>query len=443
MNVDRIGNAAGSGDEAKGDGFRLGPHIAAGVAFAFVLVGGVGGWAALASLEGAIIAQGAVKVRENLKEVQHRDGGIVSAIAVRQGDTVREGDVLIRLDDVQTRAELSIVRSQLAENLGRQARLIAERDVLDRIAFPGTVTALSPDSPTIMLGEHRLFEGNRTARESQKEQLTLGIEQTGAEIRGLEARRNAKNEEIAVVGAERTKLDDLFARGHIPNTRVHGVKIDAIRLQGEWGEIEASIARAKVRIGEMRLQIIAIDQNARNEAQRELRAVEAKISELQDRRLAIEDRLARSEIRAPISGTVNEVAVHTIGGVITPAAKIATIVPEGADLRVEIKLAPVDIDQVRHGQSARLRFTSFHRNTTPELQGTVVHLASAATRDPATGATHYLGEVQFSDTVSKLGNRQILPGMPVEVFVSTEERTALSYLVKPFMDQFQRIFREE
>jgi HlyD family secretion protein len=422
--------------------FRLGPQMIAGSALALLLVLGCGGWAATANLNGAIIAEGAVKVDQNLKEVQHRDGGIIHTLAVRQGDSVAEGQTLIRLDDVQTRAELSIVRSQLSENLGRKVRLIAERDNLPTIVFPSSIAQLSDEAPHIIEGETRLFQGNKTNRESRKEQLEISIVQSGEEIKGLEARLTAKAEELRLVELERRKYTGLFEKGLIDGTRVYTVNREWARLLGERGEIEGGLARAKLRISEARLQIIAVDETARTEAQRELRLVDAKVSELSDRRLAIEDRLSRTEIRAPIAGTVNELTVFTVGGVITPAARLATIVPSNAKLTVEVKIAPADIDQIKPGQPARLRFSAFARNNTPEYPGTVVHVSPATSRDPTSGATYYVGEVKLDGDIAALGGRKLLPGMPVEVFISTEERTALSYLAKPFLDHASRIFKE-
>jgi HlyD family secretion protein len=422
--------------------FSLRRHVAAGLAAAAFLVIGCGGWAAFARLEGAVVGQGALKVVDNLKEVQHRDGGIVGGISARHGDRVEQGQVLIRLDDVQIQAELSIISSQLGELVGRRARLLAERDNLDHVAFPESLSRYLADRELVMSGEQRLFEGNKLARDSQKQQLEFSITQTGEELKGLDWRKSAKTDEITAVEAERDKLRDLFKRGLIPGTRLHTITVDWIRLRGELGEIDAAIARANVRISDARLQILTVDQNARTEAQRELRQVEAKIAELNDRLIAAEDRLSRVDIRAPISGVVNETSVYTVGGVITPAAKIMTIVPDRAALRAEVKLAPIDIDQVRVGQKARLRFSSFNRNTTPELEGVVAHVSPSVTKDPATGALHYVGEIEFADAVARLGDRQLQPGMPVEVLITTDERTPLSYLVKPFVDQMQRAFRE-
>ncbi|MBR0692681.1 HlyD family type I secretion periplasmic adaptor subunit [Bradyrhizobium lablabi] len=425
---------------------RLWPRILAGLVLSALLVAGCGGWAAWAMLEGAVVAAGTVKVDQNLKEVQHRDGGIVKTLSVRQGDQVREGQVLATLDDVQIKAEHLIVRAQLVEALGRRARLVAERDNLPSVEFPADIHDLFPSTaPAVIHGEARLFTGNKTARDSQKEQLELSIGQTGEEIRGMEARLAAKIEEIGLVGAERGKLQSLFDRKIVEYQRVYTSQRDYARIMGEQGEIQASIARAKVRTSEIRLQIIAVDQNASTEAQKELRTVEARIAELQERKLAIEDRLSRTEIRSPASGYINELFAYTVGGVITPAAKIATVVPENADLKFEIKISPADIDQVRVGQPARIRLSAFNRTTTPELKGKVAMVSPASARDPSNGQEHYIAHVRLlpaeEDLVQQKGLK-LVPGMPAEVFVSTQERTAASYLAKPFTDQMTRAFRE-
>ena len=433
---------AGKKAQARRLNFSLRGHVVAGATVALLLVLGFGGWAANAGLNGAVVTQGAVKIDQNLKEVQHRDGGIIQSIAVRQGDRVDEGQVLFRLDDVQTRAELSIIRSQLAENLGRKARLIAERDNLASVAFPSEISALSDEVEHIREDETRLFTGNKANRDSRKEQLEISIVQSGEEIRGLEARQVAKVEELRLVDLGRAKYLSLFHKGFIDGVKVFNINREWARLLGERGEIDATLARAKLRISDARLQIIAIDETARTEAQRELRQVEAKVSELSDRRVANEDRLARMEIRAPIAGTVNELMIFTVGGVITPAARLATIVPQSAKLVVEIRIAPSDIDQVHVGQTARMRFSAFNRNTTPEVSGKLTHISPATTKDPVNGQNFYVGEVQIEEAAIALGERRLLPGMPVEVFISTEDRTALSYLVKPLMDHAERVFRE-
>jgi HlyD family secretion protein len=417
--------------------------VAAGFVLAVFLVLGCGGWSVMAHLDGAVITSGMVKVDQNLKEVQHRDGGIIKTLAVRPGDFVSEGQVLIALDDIQVKAEQLIVRSQLAESLARKARLLAERDNLAAIEFPAELDALSASAKTAIHGENRLFGGNKTARDSQKEQLELSIGQTTEEINGLEARLVAKRQELKLVGAEREKLLDLHEKKLVDYTRVYAALRDWARIPGEIGDIEASIARAKARGSEIRVQIIAIDQNASTEAQRELRTVDAKLAELNERRLAIDDRLARTDIRAPVSGYVNELSVFTVGGVITPAAKIATIVPHNADLKFEAKIAPADIDRVQEGQPARVRLTALNRNTTPEMKARVVMVSPASTRDPANGQEHYIAYVQLEEeALADLRGFKLVPGMPAEIYISTAARTAASYLVKPFTDQMNRAFRE-
>jgi HlyD family secretion protein len=429
--------------ENRESAFRIGRRVFAGVTFSVLLVAGAGGWAATAQLTGAVISQGSVAVDQKLKAIQHRDGGIVSEIAVREGDFVRKDQVLIRLDDAQTRAELSIVRSQLIELVARKARLLAERDLLDAVEFPDRLDVTVSDVAFIVNGEKRLFAGNRTNRDSQKQQLELGIRQIEEEIKGLEAQRASKDDEIALLEVEHGKLKGLADKNLIENTRVYTSNRDRARLLGESGEIDAAMARARARQSEIRLQIISIDESARTEAQRELSLVETRISELYERKTAIEDRLSRTDIRAPISGFVNELNIHTLGGVITPAEVLVTIVPADARLKIEVRLAPASIDQVSVGQAARLRFSAFNQRTTPELKGEVIHVSPATSHDPATGEIYYMGDIKVTpEELAKLGDETLLPGMPVEVYVTTEQRTALSYLAKPITDQFNRAFRE-
>ena len=417
--------------------------ILMGLALTVFLVIGCGGWAVMARLDGAIITSGIVKVDQNLKEVQHRDGGIVKTLAVRPGDFVSEGQVLVALDDVQVKAELLIVRAQLAEALARKSRLLAERDNLEALEFAEDLRALSSSAETAIHGENRLFSGNKAARDSQKEQLELSIGQTNEEINGLQARLVAKRQELKLVGAEREKLLDLHEKSWSTTRGLRRPCATGRGYPGRSAISRPSIARAKARASEIRLQIIAIDQNARTEAQRELRTVDARLAELNERKLAIDDRLSRTEIRSPVSGYVNELSIFTIGGVITPAAKIATIVPHNAELKFEAKISPADIDQVREGQQARVRLTAFIRNTTPEMKARVVMVSPASARDPSTGQEYYIAYVELEkELLSQLSGMRLVPGMPAEVFISTAERTAASYLVKPFTDQMNRAFRE-
>jgi len=416
--------------------YRLAPLVITGLVMGILLVAGVGGWAATARLTGAVIAMGSVTVDQNLKSVQHRDGGIVSDIAVREGDNVVEGQVLIRLDDAQTKAELSIVTTQMTELTARRARLLAERDGLDKIDFPADLLTDDSARAQVVAGERRLFEGNLLARNSQRQQLLLGVDQIGDELAGLEAQRESKSVEMELVRVEQARIEELSRKGLSEVARLFTVNREVAQILGQQGEIDAEMARARTRINEINLQIIAIDETARTEAQRELSLVETRLSELQDR-------LGRMDIRAPIAGIVNELTIHTIGGVVSPAEVLVTIVPAEAKLRIEARIPPVSIDQVSVGQPARLRFSAFNQRTTPELVGEVVHVSAATTQDMATGERYYLARVRVSEEeLAKLDDQALLPGMPVEVYVTTEERTALSYLAKPITDQFSRALRE-
>lgn len=415
-----------------------------GLLFGSLLIFGIGGWAASARLSGAVVVPGAVKVDQNLKSVQHRDGGIVSDIRVREGDLVTAGQVLIRLEDAQSRAELSILRAQLLESLGRQARLKAERDGMTMIDLPPELSGTDPAVAAIVRGETRLLNGNNANRESQKQQLELSVRQIGEELIGLASQRDALSREILIVDEEHGRLVTLTDRKLVEASRLVASEREQVQLRGRLGEIDATIARSRAQIGEVRLRILAIDEVARTEAQRELVQVETRAQELAERITAVEDRLSRTDIRAPIAGTVNELNVHTVGGVISPAEVLVTVVPADARLRVEVRLPPTAIDQVFPGQAARLRFTAFNQRTTPELAARLAQISPATSRDAATGETFYIGFLDVPEAeLAKLGAQSLVPGMPAEVYIATEERTALAYLTKPLTDQFNRAFREE
>lgn len=407
------------------------------------LVGGVGGWAATARLGGAVISAGQIAVDRHLKVVQHRDGGIVGEIHVREGDRVAEGQVILELTDAQTEAELSIVTAQLRELMLRAARLAAERDGLAALAFPPLPGPDTPATASIAEGERRLFDGNRKARDSRKSQLALGIVQIEEELGGLSVQLAAKDEEIALQATEHARLADLSSRNLIEVARIAASERERVLLRGARGEIVAAIARAKARIGEIELQILAIDQDARTEAQRQLTEIEARLGELRDRHTAISDRLARNLVRAPIAGVVNEIHVHSLGSVVTPAQVLATILPENAQLKVTTKVSPVEIEQVRVGGPARMRFTAFNQRVTPEIAGTVSFIAPAATWDDALGGHFYTADIEVAaGGLETLGRDKLRPGMPVEIYIATDERTVLSYLLRPFTDQVSRALRE-
>ncbi len=408
-----------------------------------VLVFGFGGWAASATLSGAVIAPGTFVVERNVKKVQHSYGGIVSEINVRNGDRVTDGQILVRLDATQIRAELGVIRAQLVELTARTARLVAERDNLPGVVLPQTFLAQSVDARAAADGEIRLFEENKRTRDSQRDQLRLRIGQSGQEIIGLTSQRDAKHGELAIIEKELEQIRMLHSKQLTPVSRVYTMEREATRLAGEHGGLVAQIARVNGQISEINVQILAVDENVRAQAQRELRSIESKLAELSEREMAAKDKLNRIDIRAPRAGVVHELAIHTVGGVVTGAEQLMLIVPEEDGLAIQARIAPAEVDHVVVGRTARLRLSAFNQQTTPELGGHVVHVSADVTVDPKTGQNHYLVRLAIDDKSRQLVSQlKLVPGMPVEVFMSTGERTALSYLTKPFTDQMNRAFRE-
>jgi HlyD family secretion protein len=421
-------------------------HLVAAIVVVSVLVVGVGGWAATAVISGAVVASGSVVVDSNVKKVQHPTGGIVGELRVRDGDRVHAGDVVVRLDETVTRANLAIVTKGLGEMMARKARLESERDGLDTITFPAQLVADAgdPDRAAAMDSESKLFNLRKTARSGQKAQLRERVAQLGEEITGLAAQQNSKSKEIALVERELAGVRDLWNKSLVQLTRLTALEREAARLDGERGQLVAAAAQAKGKIAETALQILQIDQDIASDVAKELREVDGKIGELVERKVAAEDQLKRTDIRAPQDGTVFQLAVHTVGGVITAGDPIMLIVPEADNLSVEVKVNPQDIDQLQLNQKAILRFSAFNIRTTPEIEGVVTRISADTSTDQRTGQSYYTVRIAMpADQIERLGEVKILPGMPVEAFMQTRDRTMLSYLIKPLHDQFLRAFREK
>lgn len=419
-------------------------HLLGGLAVVALLAGGVGGLAATTELSGAVIAPGSLVVDSNVKKVQHPTGGVVGELRARDGDKVKAGDIVVRLDETITQANLAIVVKSLNELQSRLARLEAERDNVDAIVFPAELLARAddPELARSMTGERNLFEFRKSARAGQKAQLRERIAQLKEEIQGLTGQVAAKKRETELIGQELEGVRDLWRKNLVQIQRVTALERDAARLEGERGQLIASTAQAKGKISEIELQILQIDQDLRSEVAKDLREVQGKIAELVERKVAAEDQLKRIDIRAPQNGMVHQSTVHTVGGVITPGEAIMLIVPEADALTVEAKLAPQDIDQVRVGQTAALRFSAFSQRTTPELDGVVSRVSADLTTDQRTGAAYYVVRITLSDSeIARLEGLRLVPGMPVEAFIRTGERTVLSYVMKPFTDQINRSFR--
>jgi HlyD family secretion protein len=413
---------------------------------AVLLVAGLGGWAMTTEFTGAVIAAGQLVVDSNVKKVQHPTGGVVGKLNVREGKEVKAGDIVISLDDTQIRANRDIVVKALNELSARQAREEAERDGLDKVTFPADLLARQsdPDVAKAVTGEQRQFEIRRTSREGQKAQLRERMTQLRQEIGGYEAQITSKDKQVEWVGKELVGVYELWEKNLIPYTRVTSLEREKERLVGERGQLMAAIAQSKGKIAEIELQILQVDQDMRTEVGKDLAEIRARTAELIERKVAAEDQLKRVDIRAPIDGVVLQLTVHTVGGVITAGEAIMLIVPQTDTLQVEAKIPPQEIDQVRIGQPAVLRFVAFSQRTTPELIGTVVRISADVSEDTKSGTRFYTIRLDVSpEEVARLSAVRLVPGMPVEALIQTSPRTVMSYLIKPLHDQLARAFREK
>jgi len=413
-------------------------------------VGGFGGWASTTEIAGAAIATGSVVVESNVKKVQHLNGGIVGEILVKEGSVVEADQVLMRLDDTLTRATLGVVQSQLDLYVAREARLMAERDGLPNIPVLQDATAAKREmAEAAIFGERKLFQSRREGLEGQRAQLRERVAQTTEEIRGLVSQQQSKEGEIGYVGEELSSVSDLYAKNLVSLARLKQLQRDQARLQGERGQLIADVARSRAKIAETQLQSLQLDQDFRTDVLKDLRETQAKIAELQERANAASDELRRTELRAPQAGIVYQLQVHTIGGVIGKGETVMQIAPRAEPLIVEAKVTPQDIDQVEIGAPVRIRIDAGNRRTTPDLNGRVTVLSPDLAHDqsaPPTGVPsqpYYLARVNVAEAdLKSIGDLQLVPGMPVEVYIRTQDRTPLDYLLKPLREQIARTFRE-
>ena len=421
-------------------------HRLFGTILVVFLTFGVGGWAATTNLAGALIAPGHLVVSSDVKKVQHSNGGIVGELRVHDGDHVKAGDILVRLDETETRANLAIYSKGLDELTARKARLQAERDGRKSFTFPHELLSRASDFDVadLMAGEQRLFEIRNKAREGQKAQLAQRIDQLKSEIVGLEGQQAAKVQEVAFIDRELVGVNDLYAKKLVPLARLSQLQREKSRLDGESAQLIAAVAQSKGKIAEIQLQIIQVDQDMRSEVGKELREIDAKIGEFVEHKVAAEDQLRRMEIRAPQDGVVFQSTVHTIGGVIKGGDTIMLIVPESDELEVEATVKPDDIEAVHIGQTAVLHFSSFNSRTTPEVDGSVTRVSADTTTDQRSGQSFYTIRISIPlHELDRLGKVKLLPGMPVETFLQTGERTVVSYLIKPLRDQIAKAFTEK
>ncbi|MCR9148319.1 MAG: HlyD family type I secretion periplasmic adaptor subunit [Rhodobacteraceae bacterium] len=413
----------------------------------FTLVGGFGTWAAMTNISGAIIAPGRIEVDQNRQVVQHPDGGVVDAIAVQEGDSVAAGEVLVRLDPTSIASELAITESQLFEIMARRGRLEAERDDRLEIVFAPLLhdmAAQRPDVVDLMQGQERLLVARTDSVNNEIDQLEKRRGQIGNQVDGIESQRSALREQLSLIQQELTDQQSLLDRGLAQAARVLGLQREQARLAGQMGELAAQAAQAEGRITEIDIEILKLATRRREEAITTLRDLQYRELELMEKRRALIERMNRLDITAPVSGVVYGLQVHTLRAVIRPADPMMYLVPQDRPLIINAQVEPIHIDKLYLGQDVTLRFSALDQNTTPELIGQVAQISADAFEDEGTRQSYYRAEIILSEgEQDRLPEGvTLIPGMPVETFIRTEDRTPLAYLVKPLSDYFTKAFRE-
>ena len=439
-------SGAPSGKGGGGTIWTGGRYVALSFLGLVLLVGGFGTWAATASISGAIVTPGHVAVERNRQVVQHPDGGVVEAILVREGDAVEEGDPLLRLDASTLASQRRILRDQLHEVTARATRLEAERDGVDALVFPEPLTAAAEaeaELADMMRGQEALFEATREAMDREVEQFGRRKEQIDNQVDGTRAQQEALTLQLGFLGEELDAQQTLLARGLAQAPRVLALQREEARLEGQAGELVATVAELEGEATQVDLEVLKLRTRARQEAIAELRDLQLRRVELVEQVRALDERLSRLVVAAPVAGIVLDLRVFAERSVIRAAEPILHIVPQDRPLVIETRVDPIHVDQIYPGQPVTLRLPAFDARTTPELFGTIVRVSPDALTDEATGARYYTAEVLPDEgETARLGDRLLLPGMPVEAYLRTDDRTPLAYLVKPLADYFNRAFRE-
>ena len=413
-----------------------------------LLVLGLGGWAALARIDGAVVASGQVQVEQNRQMVAHRDGGEVAKVHVREGQNVAAGDLLLSLSSSEIDTAIAVADAQFYEFLARAARLSAERDGLDRITLPDELSTAMADSQAIRdlaLGQQNLFDARRQTAQAEIAQLDKRRGQIAVQIDSLTAQGQAMSEQLALAEEDLAAQESLLARGLAQQSRVIALRREVVGLAAEIGRLAASRAQAEVQQTEVELAMLKSGSDRREAAIAELRDIDASLAGLREERAGLYARQARLAMRAPTAGVIYDLAVFGPGAVVSPAQPVLFIVPQDRPLIISARVNPIHIDQIYPGQPVRLRFTTFDQRNTPELDGTILRVSPDAFTDEATGAAYYRAEITLPEEQrARLPEgATLIPGMPVEAFISTGERTALAYLTRPLADYFTRAFRED
>lgn len=424
---------------------RLRNDLRQGLLITAFVVFGLGGLAAFIPMAGAVIAPGTVSVATFVKEISHPTGGVISEILVNDGMRVIEGQPLIRLDDTVSGASATYTGENVDQLLARLARLAAIRDNLSSPPFPMELTRRSNDPvvAALMREESRTLELDRQAQQGQIAQLNKQIAQTRAEIQGYNSQASSYSTQAKLIDQELEATRDLYEQRYTTLDRLNALERSASSLLANAQSAHSSATSATARIGQLQAQVASVGQEARRAAAAQYLDVQSRISELRQTKAGADENFERSVIRAPQSGIVDKLAIRTIGGVLPAGEVVIEIVPDKDQLVVNVQVPVTDIDQVREGQKAMLRFSSFSVRTTPEIMGTVTFVSADRTVESQIGIAYYRARIEISNSeLAKLGNLSLRPGMPVETFIQTGERTMLSYIIKPLSDQIKRAFRE-
>ena len=410
------------------------------------LVAGFGTWSVMTTISGAIVTSGQIEVEQNRQVVQHPDGGVVATINVAEGDTVAAGDLILTLDGAMIHSELAIVEGQFFEALARRARLEAERDNAAELTFAKDLLKAALQRAEVLEkieGQRRLFEARRESLASQTEQLDKRRDQIEQQIVGIDAQKQALSTQLMLLQQELTDQKVLLEGGLTQASRVLGLQREVASLSGQLGELNATRAQAEGRITETEIEVLRLASDLREEANAQLRDSGAQELELAERRRALAERIARLDVRAPVSGIVLGLTVTTPRAVLRPADPVLYLIPQDRPLVIAAQVPPIHIDQIYVGQSVKLVFSAFSTNDTPELNGRVAVVSADALIDQRSQAPYYRAEIVLDPgELDKLAGQTLLPGMPVEAFIQTDARTPLAYLLKPFTDYFNRAFRE-
>ncbi len=404
-----------------------------------------GVWGGLAPIDGAAMAPGFVTVKSYKKTVQHLDGGIVSQLLVKDGDVVKEGDLLLVLDGTENKAQLEVARGQFIALAAEVARLEAERDGKPAIVFPATLNDPADSRVTeAKQSEETIFRARKAAHEGEMSVLKQRVGQLQSKIDGLKGQRGSKQELVASYGEEAHDLKELLAEGFADKQRLRDIERNHALNSGEISSINSEIAGSEIQIGETKLQILQLEKKFQEEVAGKLSESQSKLYDVNQRMLASRDKVSRIEIRAPDDGRVMGMSMHTVGGVVLPGRPILEIVPQKEELIIEAQVSPMDIDRVSVGLLAEVRFSAFKQAVTPYTEGKVINLSADRMIEEKTGAPYYQAQVELTpESVQKMEHLELVPGMPVEVMIKTGERTLIQYLMKPISNAFARAFIED